>query len=653
MKKLVIISALILTIIMGIAFIAGVTAVTDTTSVDPASLSLSLFNKKPSPTITGNAVDDFGNTIATVTVKAGEEVGILTGGYGTNTHGYYMSDSESWSQNLFLDSEMDYIRADMSFDLVSTSEGVYESSRLTRYTNLVTWAKENDKKIMWIASYMPGWLADTTIVEANCSTNNKTCPPSNYTKWNNLVLEFLSDVGCDANTCMVEVWNEPENTDYFLSDTATTVEGHNIRVKYYNLLYNSTYDAIKLVYPTMEVGGPGGNVGWTPAGTINNTIITHFIGNFSDKMDFLDVHIYTGNYDSEDRINYWMTNIIANCTDSATCPKIFIGEWNVLGYGYTNTSSESKYANAYFYMLNNPSLNVSMIQYEWAGTSLKMINSLKGTTFAPYNLTKNMAHYHAGGNMIVNSSSNNNSIKSVASLNPQGIWHITVINTATNNINVNINVSSTGVQTIKDLATVKIYPVSDGIANVGILKEYDVKHYEGIADYEVEKEVVISSGGYSVGKNKIVSVKNLNINPNEFAAIKTDTSIVIPTSEIFVNTYTADKNTKEEKEEFYGPIQSEEDINEINYKSRTGSLSLAVSNNSYLVILIILLGSIICTALIISIIYRKKKREADKVKRLMDWVDNARALGYSNDKMKEMLAQYNWDKELVENVIGR
>ena len=76
MKKLVIISALILTIIMGIAFIAGVTAVTDTTSVDPASLSLSLFKKKTDATsITGYAVDDSGNTIATVTVKSSEEVG--------------------------------------------------------------------------------------------------------------------------------------------------------------------------------------------------------------------------------------------------------------------------------------------------------------------------------------------------------------------------------------------------------------------------------------------------------------------------------------------------------------------------------------------------------------------------------------------------
>jgi len=53
------------------------------------------------------------------------------------------------------------------------------------------------------------------------------------------------------------------------------------------------------------------------------------------------------------------------------------------------------------------------------------------------------------------------------------------------------------------------------------------------------------------------------------------------------------------------------------------------------------------------IIYRKKKREADKVKKLMYWVDKARALGYSNDKMKEMLAQYNWDKELVEKVVGK
>ena len=144
------------------------------------------------------------------------------------------------------------------------------------------------------------------------------------------------------------------------------------------------------------------------------------------------------------------------------------------------------------------------ISYRWCMVSEPQLICILST----YNVTKDFAHYHAGGNMIINSSSNNNSIKSVASLNPQGIWHITVINTAINNINVNIDVSSTGVEAVKDLATGTIYPVSNGVANVGILTEYDVKHYEGIANYEVEGDTPVSDVSSSSDKgNKVVSVE--------------------------------------------------------------------------------------------------------------------------------------------------
>ena len=166
-----------------------------------------------------------------------------------------------------------------------------------------------------------------------------------------------------------------------------------------------------------------------------------------------------------------------------------------------------------FYMasLNLYPENIIMIAYQWADSVVygpgypeyphqwySVQEPALGLEYKPpYNVTKDFAHYHAGGNMIVNSSSNNNSIKSVAGLNPQGIWHITVINTATNNINVNMDVSSTDVEAIKDLANNVIYPVSNGIANVGVLTEYEVKHYEGIADYEPPVIEDKSSGGVS------------------------------------------------------------------------------------------------------------------------------------------------------------
>lgn len=695
---------------MCLAFIAGVTAVTDTTNIDPASLSLSLFKKKNTTSITGNTIDDFGNTIATVTIKAGEEVGrVRDDFYGVNTHGLYLgpgtkidadedgvvesaSDLE-WHRKVFLDSGMKYIRWDANLQNYyfynETTGSYYFKGNLSNRIEQLKWAHENGIRLLLIMDYMPDWLADSSI--DGCNINNlKFCSPYDYNLWGNITVDYLGRLTENEkyiDDIDVEVWNEPDLDDFWLTNLNEDQEGSMKRAIYYNLIYNATYDALKSKYSNIAIGGPT----FTSGDIRGYEMLKGFLANNSNKINFISFHPYDTNKNNNLRQYYDISKLLANCSYyNITCTNIILSEWNVGNSALRNQSTlKHQYGNSisqsYISILNNYPSIVSMIFYQWSETKKYSPNTNYSeypqrwsmvseagldnpypTYYPSYNVTKDFAHYHAGGNMIVNSSSNNNSIKSVASLNPQGIWHITVINTGTNNINVSIDVSSTGVEAVKDLATGIIYPVSENIVNVGVLTEYDVKHYEGIANYEPpaaitsnEKESS-SGGGSSSPNNKAVSANELLLGTHEVISVKSNTSVIIPTNEILINPETITTTSEsQEEEEFYGPIRSEEERlsqegyeSELGGNSYNGALSLAISNKSYLTIAIILLGSIICTVLIISIIYRKKKREADKVKKLMDWVDKARALGYTPEKMKEMLAQYNWDKELVEKVVG-
>ena len=690
-KKLIIISALalVLTTIMCIAFIAAVEAVTTTNSdLDAASLSLSLFKKKPTTPTTGRAIDEFGNKIATVTVKAEEEVGrVRDDFYGASVNRNELSIGAKMSKDgdglindlintdeirkAFLNSGMTYYRTDMriqNYYSDSIDGSVNRTGNLSIHKSSVKFAYENGLKVLFIINNIPPWLANTS--SGHC-INLFSCTPNNYSQFNELVLDFINfttNNGEYISSIELEFLNEPYGGSFLDNLPKDSI----IKAEEYIKFYNQTYNGIKDVYPEIPFGGLAGSL-------VHNNTLQMFLTNMSNKMDFISIHPYsTSSYIKENVMKNHLDLLIKYCSlYNANCSRIILSEWNVEGIeSLKNASSNNRYSTeisfAYSSLLNAYPSNISSIFYKfmeiykysdkenyyeypdrWAMYSPR---DLDNGYYQPYNVTKDFAHYHAGGNMIVNSSSNNESIKSVASLNPKEIWHITVINTATNNIRVNVDVSSTGVKAVKDLATGTIYPVNGGIVDVGILTEYDVKHYEGIVNYEPpaaktsSEERSSSGGGSSNTGNKLVSVKP-------------DTSVVIPTSKLLINTET-NTTTSESKEEkkVYGPVKAnEEDIrlyqeeyeNELQGNSYIGTLSPAVSNKSYLTIAIIILGSIICTSLIISIIYRRKKREAEKVKRLMDWVDKARALGYTSEKMKEMLAEYNWNKDLVDKVVGR
>jgi len=124
---------------------------------------------------------------------------------------------------------------------------------LSKQQSLVKWANENNMKVLFIASYMPNYLANIT---SDCSSNTMTCSANNYAEWGNNVVKYITEVtneGLYKDSVEVEVWNEPDLDIFWLSNVGGT---NAKRAQLYGQLYGATYNAIKSEYPDMPVGGP-------------------------------------------------------------------------------------------------------------------------------------------------------------------------------------------------------------------------------------------------------------------------------------------------------------------------------------------------------------------------------------------------------------
>lgn len=416
-----------------------------------------------------------------------------------NTNGNIYSGTLRFDVNA--DNDESFLIDDFQMYVDENKQNYVNKVSLENVTDLIDWAYANNQKVYIIADSASAIVTWTCYSKSLGYCSGDIDYDESYAP---AVVDFLKIVtrnGLHASIVEVEITNEPYGYyNWFANISYDNVLG----ALEYMKLFNSTIKAIKDTYSEIKVGGP--------SGFRNAPILTQtFLSNMSlmnYPADFHSIHPYgyelTNNLEQyKDIMNYYK-----NCKlYHVECSHIVASEWSIGNTLMKNASDYTKryktsLGQSYISMLNylpnfitsqiyqwserysyvNNSANYSEYPSKWHMVLDPQFNSIDaGELTSEYNVTKDFAHYHAAGNMIVNSSSNNNSIKSVASLNPQGIWHITVINTATNNINVNIDVSSTGVEAIKDLSNGKIYPVVNGIANVGVLTEYDVKHYEGVA----------------------------------------------------------------------------------------------------------------------------------------------------------------------------
>ncbi len=452
---------------------------------------------------------------ANITVNFSQNIGdIRSNFYGVTQHGIWGSNTSwinldadgtldtvsnyTWHRDAYTNAGINYLRADMALLGTANEDGTFKTTSTDNYgnintrANLVKWAFENNIKVLFIASFMPTWLNDTSN---GCISDPDRCPPTNYTRWGELIVDWINITTNDgeyASAIEIEVWNEPDVAFFWLPDYALTNINRSI---FYNKLYNATYNATKTAYPTIPVGGP--STSEQDAGT--ELIMFHWMNNFTDKIDFVSHHEYKslieGDFDTLLENQYeWIFNNISS--RGVNTDRIIISEFNVQDSDTKlNNPTEHKLqiALAYSGTLNSYPTNITMAMYQWAETlnyteggitnypefpqrwTMVAEPKLENEFYISYNVTKNFATFHSTGSTVVNSTSDNGDVRVVTS-NQSEFGYLTVINTDSEEVNITINSGTTDYISILNLQNNVIQNYSDSI-NLGDIEGFGVEHY--------------------------------------------------------------------------------------------------------------------------------------------------------------------------------
>lgn len=471
---------------------------------------------------------------ATANVSTTSTIGTIRGDfYGVNTHGKYFANNTwlanstgglytvsnfTWHRDTFLATQMKVIRIDSNLRAVTPASMVFTTTvpsttaNINTKTETIKWAYENNISVILILQSMPWWLANTTIAEAKCSNNNDTCPPTNYTKWGEVVVAYINNVtsnGTYASAVQIEVWNEPDLDDFWLAGIGEDATNASIRSKYYNLLYSATYTAVKAAYPTMKVGGPA----FTADDFRGTTMMQGFLSNFTNQFDFISVHRYleSGESSFSSILQTKLNNLIKNCTAyGAACDNIYLDEYNVKNSTIQNTSTYSGQfgsldADALSALLNTYPSRVSASLYHWSEYtnysntayypgypyrwSMVSEPQMDNVIYSTYNITKLFATNHKAGNTVLNSSSNDTQLKVVASKDSAGKYYITLTNTNSTKVNVTLSFSNTiaapsGYYTyLRNVENNEYYNLTDNRVTIHDISGYGVMTLRG--DYAI------------------------------------------------------------------------------------------------------------------------------------------------------------------------
>ncbi len=386
----------------------------------------------------------------------------------------------------------------------------FDYDRIENLKREIRYLNESGKNIIInLRGGTPSALSNKSSPYCNASYYN-SCPPflnSSITDWYDDFIYNITDGFVNNYSMSFEIQNEPYG-DSWLALASQDIKGEYL-ADYFSYIYNYT----KPKYPFIKIGGCG-------FFTVHPEITGTFVSNLSSGIDFLSTHPYDyGSTNSLVQLNSTITLFSLCSTYGLNCSEVLLSEWTV-GTSTIQRGSTTKnqygqlWADSYQSLLNSYPENISSVgfqlatwnaygssaytgyMYNWisqAGLNYYEDNS-SNIYYPPYNVTKDFAHYHAVGNMIVNSSSSNESIRVVASLNPEEIWHITAIMVGSGESNLSIDVGSSGIEALMDLKTNEVYNVVNGTVDVGVIEQYGVKHYESTALIEkiIEEEIELS-----------------------------------------------------------------------------------------------------------------------------------------------------------------
>lgn len=324
-----------------------------------------------------------------------------------------------------------------------------------------------------VLAYMPNTLANNA---SSCSYGDdsdarKTCSPSNYTLWTNMVVDYLDEVDCDVytSTCELEVWNEPY-LNQFWQENGTCAE----KTTAYMTLYNYTYAAVKAAYPTLKVGGPVGH--YNNACGLN--ITRDFIGNYSNMTDFIAMHEYGSlallSDEVQDGIDYvrglgWTGEI-----------KFTEMNDNIDSETWTNPVRGETAINKVFVRTLNTDYNTTgFTVYQWTQTGVPINNytcyyqpgsyyaaslGLNGTGLKQfcYNATKYFSEAHSGGMMVVNTTNDDSNLETLASMNSTSVSsnYLTIVNSGSTDAILTVVLNGKTINSAMNIRTGTNYSVT-------------------------------------------------------------------------------------------------------------------------------------------------------------------------------------------------
>ncbi|MCD4770901.1 hypothetical protein K8R30_00615 [archaeon] len=433
---------------------------------------------------------------------------LVSGSIDTNCDGVYETPRNyTWQQETFLDSgaKITYYDTYLENYYFNTSEdsGINMQGDLTDIQNQLIWDYENNITSIIIMGYMPPWLADNS--SGNC-LNLRYCPASNYTKWNNIVLDFYKRVDRYRNVTKIEIWNEPDI--FFFEGKLPSYSAKTDFV----ILFNNTFNTFKYYNSNIEI------VGWRGAqDAVTTSSISAFtrmmLSNLSSQHKSFSYHPYYENYINYPMVSSELNYLFTQCAVyDAECSHVYLDEWqphgttaaNILKNQSLGQSDEYKANIAYFLqdILNHYPEKITEMPYHWddpvsyfncpsnypeypaiySSVSEAGLDNPVQTYYPAYTIPKNFATYHSAGSMVVRSNSSSNSIKVVASKKQDDVQYITIINTG-NKTNVSLVLSGNSYSNLKDLETNEVY-LSDNnnIINIGVLDEYEIKYLINTAE---------------------------------------------------------------------------------------------------------------------------------------------------------------------------
>jgi hypothetical protein len=370
---------------------------------------------------------------------------------------------------------------------------------------LLAFAHEHDLKVLYIASYMPPYLANAS---ADCVSNQQHCAPNDPVAYANLVVQFINEStnnGEYADTLEIEVWNEPDLAQFWLPDANNTE-----RYAQYNTMYAVVYDAVKAYYPQISVGGPAITTIQDP--NRGGPFMEAFLAANANKMDFFSFHRYLDSGDYDATLQTELDLITSACASyQANCGRIVFDEFNVRSSD-VKLNDPAEYAKqlgiAYAYLLDTMPENVTTAQYQWSETkpyrdgigypeypqrwSMVSEPALDNALYASYNVTKEFATYHGAGSTVVNSASADPDIRIVASYKNEDKY-VTIINGKATAAPVTLGLAGVNASSLLDVQTNVSYPVTDDVVDLGTLQPSQIMHLAVIATNQTFTNISFAS----------------------------------------------------------------------------------------------------------------------------------------------------------------